>query len=118
MKSIAQTSFYVGKSSTLSASYASGSVFVLFKGEVLQARNLRQDVTDTGLAILATDGDRPRNYAVVKQSLSAWYTYYDRAMVAADAGLPPEKWSSLRYGFAPCGVDPVCGPRPMQVLGL
>ncbi|MCJ2071673.1 hypothetical protein MKK75_23205, partial [Methylobacterium sp. J-030] len=80
-----QPAFYVGKSVTLSAGYASGSVFVIFKGKILQARNLRQDVTDTVLAILATDGDTPRNYAVVNKSLSAGYTYYDRAMVAADA---------------------------------
>ena len=84
-KSSTQPAFYVGKSVTLSAGYASGSVFVIFKGKILQARNLRQDVTDTVLAILATDGDTPRNYAVVNKSLSAGYTYYDRAMVAADA---------------------------------
>ncbi|MCJ2071788.1 hypothetical protein MKK75_23820, partial [Methylobacterium sp. J-030] len=80
-----QPAFYVGKSVTLSAGYASGSVFVIFKGKILQARNLRQDVTDTVLAILATDGDTPRNYAVVNKTLSAGHTHYDRAMVAADA---------------------------------
>ncbi|MCJ2072086.1 hypothetical protein MKK75_25355, partial [Methylobacterium sp. J-030] len=42
-KSSTQPAFYVGKSVTLSAGYASGSVFVIFKGKILQARNLRQD---------------------------------------------------------------------------
>lgn len=77
--------FYVGKNVTLSAGYASGQVFVIFKGQILQARNLRADVTDTVLAILATDGSTPRNYAVVNRTLSAGHTYHDRAMAAADA---------------------------------
>jgi hypothetical protein len=84
-KSSTQPAFFVGKKVTLSAGYASGSVFVIFKGEILQARNLRADVTDTVLAILATDGSTPRNYAVVNKTLSAGHTHYDRAMVAAEA---------------------------------
>ncbi len=38
------------------------------------------------------------------------------ALICTD--LPPMKWSALRYGFRASGADPVCGPRPMQVLGL
>ena len=38
------------------------------------------------------------------------------ALICTD--LSPMKWSALRYGFRASGADPVCGPRPMQVLGL
>lgn len=78
-------SFYVGKKVTLSAGYASGNSYVLFQGEIRQARNLRENVTDTVLAILATDGDTPRNYALVNRTLAKGHTHLDRVMVAADA---------------------------------
>ncbi|WP_267359115.1 MULTISPECIES: hypothetical protein [unclassified Methylobacterium] len=80
-----QPAFFRGKTVTVSAGYASGTTYVLFKGEIQQARNLRVDVTDKVLALLATDKSGPRNYAIVNKTLSAGHTYYDRAMVCADA---------------------------------
>lgn len=77
--------FFRGKTVTVSAGYVTGQSYVLFKGEIQQARNLRADVTDKVLAILATDKSGPRNFAVVNKTLSAGHTYYDRAMVCADA---------------------------------
>lgn len=76
--------FFRGKTVTVSAGYVSGPSYVLFKGEIQQARNLRADVTDKVLAILATDKSTPRNYAVVNKTLSAGHTYYDRVMACAD----------------------------------
>lgn len=94
-KSSTAPAFYVGKKITLSAGYASGRVFVIFKGAILQARNLRADVTDTVLAILATDGETPRNYAVVNKTLSAGHTHYDRAMACFE----PMKALGLELGY-------------------
>lgn len=75
-----QLAFYRGKTVTLSAGYASGSSFVIFKGEIRQTRNLRENVTDTVLSILAADGSTPRNFAVVSKTLPANHTHYDRVM--------------------------------------
>ncbi|MCJ2025107.1 baseplate hub protein [Methylobacterium sp. J-067] len=77
-KSSTAPAFYRGKTVTVSAGYVSGPKYVLFKGQIMQTRNLRVDVTDTVLAILATDGNEPRNYAVVNQTLSQGHTHLDR----------------------------------------
>ena len=79
-----QPAFYKGKTITLSAGYA-GAVGVLFKGQIQQARNLRENTTDKVLSIIATDASQPRNYAIANQTLSAGHTHYDRVMVAANA---------------------------------
>lgn len=84
-KSSTPPAFYRGKTVTLSAGYASGQVYVLFKGKIMQTRNLRVDTTDTVLAILATDGSEPRNYAIVNKTLYKGHTHLDRAMACADA---------------------------------
>lgn len=90
-----QPAFYVGKTVTLSAGYVGSSIYVLFKGQILQARNLRADVTDKVLAILATDGSEPRNYAVVNKTLSAGHTHYDRAMACFE----PMKAFGIGLGY-------------------
>ena len=90
-----QPAFFVGKTVTLSAGYVGEPIYVLFKGEIRQARNLRADVTDKVLAILATDGSTPRNYAVVNKTLSAGHTYYDRVMAAFE----PMKALGLGLGY-------------------
>lgn len=90
-----QPAFYVGKTVTLSAGYVGSSIYVLFKGQILQARNLRADVTDKVLAILATDGSEPRNYAVVNKTLSAGHTHYDRAMACFE----PMKALGITLGY-------------------
>src|SRR5665213_2492102 len=41
-----------------------------------------------------------------------------RIMWTHAAGLPPEKWSSLKYGLWPCGAAPFCGPGSREFLGL
>lgn len=87
--------FFTGKTVTLSAGYVGGPIYVLFKGQIRQARNLRADVTDKVLAILATDGSEPRNYAVVNKTLSAGHTYHDRVMACFE----PMKALGITLGY-------------------
>lgn len=79
-----QPAFHAGKQVTLSVGYGQG-IQTIFKGQVKQARNLREDVTDKVLALLCVDSGDARNYAVVNKSLSAGHTHMDRAQVAIDA---------------------------------
>lgn len=83
--SSAQPAFFRGKTVTVSAGYTEGPVYVLFRGQIMQSRNLKTLEADKILAILATDKSTPRNFAVVNKTLSAGHTYYDRAMACADA---------------------------------
>lgn len=69
---------------SLSAGYP-GSIATIFKGEIIQARSGREDITDTYLHIMARSMDRARNYAVVNQALAAGHTYRDRIDVAVKA---------------------------------
>ena len=79
-----QPAFYSGKQVTLSVGYGQ-NLQTIFKGQIKQARNLREDTTDKVLVILATDGGDARNYAVVNKTLAAGHTHMDRAQVAIDA---------------------------------
>lgn len=72
------------KSVTLTAGYESGAG-VIFKGEILQVRNGRDNIADTYVHILATSGERARNFGTVSKSLAAGHTYRDRVDVAAQA---------------------------------
>ncbi len=54
-------------------------------GQIRQARNLREDVTDKVLVIIATDSGDARNFAVVNKSLASGHTHMDRAQAAIDA---------------------------------
>ncbi|MGH1590784.1 hypothetical protein ACRBEV_23530 [Methylobacterium phyllosphaerae] len=72
--------FFVGKRVKISAGYVTSQSYVLFDGEIIQARNLRVDVTDKVLAILAQDKGDARNFAVVNKTLSAGHTHNDRVM--------------------------------------
>ncbi|MCJ2138460.1 hypothetical protein [Methylobacterium sp. E-066] len=90
-----QSAFFVGKRVKVSAGYVTGQSYVLFDGEIRQARNLRTDVTDKVLAILATDGSTPRNYAVVNKTLSAGHTHNDRVMACFE----PMKALGIGLGF-------------------
>lgn len=87
--------FYVGKRVKVSAGYVTGSSYVLFDGEIIQSRNLRADVTDKVLAILATDKGEARNYAVVNKTLSAGHTYNDRVMACFE----PMKALGIGLGY-------------------
>lgn len=90
-----QPAFFVGKRVKVSAGYVTGQSYVLFDGEIIQARNLRVDVTDKVLAILATDSSTPRNYAVVNKTLSAGHTHNDRVMACYE----PMKAMGVGLGF-------------------
>lgn len=106
--------FFTGKTVTLSAGYASGPIYVLFKGQIRQARNLRADVTDKVLAILATDGSEPRNYAVVNKTLSAGHTHYDRVMACFE----PMKALGIGLGFIDkAALSKVKFPRGAALFG-
>lgn len=81
----------------LQAGYA-GNVGIIFDGQVRQARVMREGGTDTVLAILAADGDRAYNHAVVNTSLAAGSTPADHvgacqrefAAKGAGAGYVPD----------------------------
>ena len=90
-----QPAFFVGKRVKVSAGYVTGSSYVLFDGEIIQARNLRVDVTDKVLTILATDKSDARNYAVVNKTLSAGHNYNDRVMACFE----PMKALGLGLGY-------------------
>lgn len=79
-----QPAFTKGAQVTLSVGYGQ-NLQTIFKGQVAQARNLREDVTDKVLSVLATDSGTPRNFAVVNKTLQAGHTHMDRAQVAIDA---------------------------------
>ena len=58
---------------------------VIFKGQIRQARNLREQWTDKILHILATDAGMARNTAMVNKTVPAGHSFMDRAQVAFDA---------------------------------
>jgi hypothetical protein len=87
--------FYVGKRVKVSAGYVTGNSYILFDGEIIQSRNLRADVTDKVLAILATDKGDARNYAVVNKTLSAGHTHNDRVMACFE----PMKALGVALGY-------------------
>lgn len=108
--------FYRGKTVILSAGYVSGPIYVLFKGKIMQSRNLRVDVTDTVLAILATDGNEPRNYAVVNKTLQKGWTHHDRFMACFNAmrGIDP----TLTLGYvAKAALSQTKFPRGAALFG-
>ena len=72
------------KTVTLEAGFQSGTG-VIFKGEIVQVRILRENVTDTVVHILATSAQRATNFATVNKSLAAGHTFKDRIDVAAKA---------------------------------
>jgi hypothetical protein len=79
-----QPAFFRGKTVTLSVGYGQ-NIATIFKGQIRQTRNLREDVTDKVLHILATDQSEARNYAVVNKTLAAGHTQMDRVQAAVDA---------------------------------
>ena len=79
-----QPAFHRGATVTLSAGYAQG-IQTLFKGQIKQSRNMREDWTDKILNILCVDSGDARNYAVVSKTLAAGHTHMDRAQVAINA---------------------------------
>lgn len=82
--STTQPAFHAGKEVTLSVGYDQG-IQTIFKGQVKQARNMREDWTDKILNLLCTDSARARNYAVVNKALQSGHTHMDRAQLAIDA---------------------------------
>lgn len=56
---------------TLQAGYKSGAYGVVFTGDIKQVRRGRISATDTYLDILAGDGDRSYNFAVMNETLAA-----------------------------------------------
>lgn len=68
------------KSVTLAAGYRDNAA-ILFKGEIIQVRIGRENVTDKYLHIRATSGERARNDAVVSKTLAPGHTYRDRLNV-------------------------------------
>jgi hypothetical protein len=79
-----QPAFFTGKQIKVSVGYGQ-NLQGIFQGQIRQARNLREDVTDKVLVIIATDSGDARNFAVVNKSLASGHTHMDRAQAAIDA---------------------------------
>lgn len=74
------------KSVTLSVGWEDANqLTTIFKGEILQARIGRENVTDTYLHILATSGERARNYGFVNKALAAGHTADDIVQLGVKA---------------------------------
>lgn len=89
-----QAAFFAGKQIKLSVGYGQ-NLQGIFEGQIRQTRNLREDVTDKVLAILATDSGDARNFAVVNKTLQSGHTHMDRVMACAE----PLKALGVTLGF-------------------
>ncbi|MDQ0437947.1 hypothetical protein QO014_002339 [Kaistia dalseonensis] len=78
----------------LQAGYAE-NFGTIFEGEVRQIRSGRENPTDTYLTILATDGGKAHNYAVVNKTLAAGNTFRQQV----DACLEPMKAMGVKVGY-------------------
>ena len=68
----------------LQAGYA-GNFGLIFGGNIRQVRRGRENGVDTYLDILASDGDRAYNFAVVNATLAAGATLQDQVAVASES---------------------------------
>lgn len=110
-----QPAFKLGATVTLSAGYASGDQYIIFKGQIKQTRALREQVTDKVLVILATDQSTARNYAVVNKTLQANHTHYDRVMAAVE----PMKQFGVSLGYIAEGaLKKTKFPRGFSMFGM
>jgi hypothetical protein len=69
---------------TVEAGYEDSSG-IIFSGEILQVRTLRENITDVATHIIARSSEKARNFAVVNKSLAAGHTHNDRVQIALDA---------------------------------
>ena len=95
------------------AGYGSGPPAEVFRGDIKQFRRGRLNATDTYLDILAADGDKAYNFAVVNKSLSAASTPAQRFGVLAAA--------MAAQGVATGYVMPFAGgvlPRGKVLFGM
>lgn len=90
-----------------------GNFGLLFGGNIRQVRRGRENGTDTYVDILASDGDRAYNYAVVNQTLAAGSTAEDQAR-AAQAALAGE---GVEPGYVPELNAPAL-PRGRVMYGM
>ncbi|MGE4504030.1 MAG: hypothetical protein AB7D51_01685 [Desulfovibrionaceae bacterium] len=90
-----------------------GNFGLLFGGNIRQVRRGRENGTDTYVDILASDGDRAYNYAVVNQTLAAGATAMDQAR-AAQAALDGE---GVEPGYVPDLSAPAL-PRGKVMYGM
>jgi hypothetical protein len=72
------------KSITLEAGYE-GNTGILFKGQIIQVRLYRENITDLVTHIQATSSEQARNYATVNKTLPPGHTFKDRVDVATQA---------------------------------
>lgn len=73
---------------SLQAGYENGNYGVIFSGTIKQVRFGKENNTDTFLDILAADGDKAYNFAVVNKSLAAGSSLADRAKAVGEATAP------------------------------
>jgi len=69
----------------LQAGYEGGSYGTIFSGDISQFRSGRVDNKDSFLDIMAGDGDKAFQFAVVNKSLAAGSTQQDRANAVAES---------------------------------
>lgn len=72
----------------LQAGYDGGQFGKIFEGTIKQVRRGKVNATDTFVDILAADGDKAYNFAVVTKSLAAGSTLADRAKAVGEATAP------------------------------
>ncbi|MEE8627253.1 phage protein [Methylobacterium ajmalii] len=72
------------KEITLEAGYES-DCGPLFRGQILQVRTFRENITDVATHVIATSAEKARNFAVANKSLSAGHTHNDRVQMAVEA---------------------------------
>lgn len=94
----------------LQAGYETGAFGTIFDGTIKQVRRGRENPTDTYLDILAGDGDKAYNQAVISKSMAAGYTDKDELdALVQSMGLPP--------GYI-ADMTPGAGQRGQVLYGL
>lgn len=100
------------KKVTVEAGYQDSSGIV-FKGEILQVRTFRENLTEVATHVIARSSERARNYAVVNKSLAKGHTHNDRVQAALEA--------MKEYGVTAGQIDKLSErkfPRGFSVLGM
>ncbi|TXM94824.1 hypothetical protein [Methylobacterium sp. WL116] len=88
---------------TLSAGYRDGGTSIIFSGEIRQARNFREDITDVVTHIVATSSGNARNFATLNKTLAAGHTHDDRVQMALSA--------FKSFGVTAGHIDKLGGPK-------
>lgn len=100
----------------LQAGYQSGSYGTIFEGQIGRFRSGRLDARDSFLDIMAGDGDKAFQFALVNKTLAAGASQQDKMQAVADAMLPYD----VKYDASGNPVPSTGGilPRGKVMFGL